>query len=83
MVRDRQKVRTDRRTDGCTDNAKTISLRLRRGIIMLTIETEDGADIHQFENIPYPWSYSLVDTIDISTYWQILTLDQRSDESMV
>ena len=36
MVPDRQKVRTDGRTewtDGRTDNAKTISLRLRRGII--------------------------------------------------
>ena len=36
MVPDRQKVRTDRRTDGQngrTDAAKTISLRLRRGII--------------------------------------------------
>ena len=40
MVPDRQKVRTDGRmdgrtewTDGRTDDAKTISLRLRRGII--------------------------------------------------
>ena len=36
MVPDRQKVRTDGRTDGMdgrTDDAKTISLRLRRGII--------------------------------------------------
>ena len=35
MVSDRQKVRTDGRTewtDGRTDDAKTISLRLRRGI---------------------------------------------------
>ena len=39
MVPDRQKVRTDGRTDGQTewtdgqtDDAKTISLRLRRGI---------------------------------------------------
>ena len=35
MVQDRQKVWTDGRngrTDGCTDDAKTISLRLRRGI---------------------------------------------------
>ena len=39
MVPDRQKVRTDGRTegrtewtDGRTDDAKTISLRLRRGI---------------------------------------------------
>ena len=35
MVPDRQKVRTDGRngrTDGHTDDAKTISLRLRRGI---------------------------------------------------
>ena len=31
MVPDRQKVRTDGRTDW-TDDAKTISLRLRRGI---------------------------------------------------
>ena len=37
MVPDRQKVRTDGwngRTDGRTDDAKTISLRLRRGIII-------------------------------------------------
>ena len=35
MVPDRQKVRTDGQTewtDGRTDDAKTISLRLRRGI---------------------------------------------------
>ena len=38
MVPDRQKVRTDGRTewrDGRTDDAKTISLRLRRGITIL------------------------------------------------
>ena len=34
MVPDRQKVRTDG-MDGRTDDAKTISLRLRRGIIKL------------------------------------------------
>ena len=36
MVPERQKVRTDGRTDGIdgqTDDAKTISLRLHRGII--------------------------------------------------
>ena len=33
MVPDRQKGWTDGRTDGRTDDAKTISLRLRRGII--------------------------------------------------
>ena len=33
MVPDRQKVRTDGRTHARTDDAKTISLRLRRGII--------------------------------------------------
>ena len=53
MVPDRQKVRTDGRTegrtewtDGRTDDAKTISLRLRRGILM-TIYSKFRFDYHK------------------------------------
>ena len=58
MVPDRQKVRTDGRkgqTDGRTDDAKTISLGLRRGITILTPPRTDlsGAFCFQSEpNIP-------------------------------
>ena len=43
MVPDRQKVRTDGRNgqaDGRTDDAKTISLRLRRGIKKSTVNNK-------------------------------------------
>ena len=49
MVPDRQKVRTDGQTewtdgqtDGCTDDAKTISLRLRRGIKNVIPKVDHG-----------------------------------------
>ena len=66
MVPDRQKVRTDGRMDGRTDDAKTISLRLRRGIKSLNwalicmhdvtlecvvAETDHFADVFVCENV--------------------------------
>ena len=62
MVPDRQKVRTDGmdgRTDGRTDDAKTISLRLRRGIIIQKAITSDkslinGNDINMKLHVHHP-----------------------------
>ena len=51
MVPDRQKVRTNGRTDGrteWTDDAKTISLRLRLGIINADADISIGQDCLNF-----------------------------------
>ena len=58
MVPDRQKVRTDGRTDGMdartdgrTDDAKTISLRLRRGITIRSMQRLKSAYDKTFGHI--------------------------------
>ena len=52
MVPDRQKVWTDGQMDGHTDDAKTISLRLRRGITTYDMDTTQSIAV---ANIPYRW----------------------------